>query len=124
MKLATTTILALGACLLGASCDGDMNPVEDTDGGDPLELYNNVNGYCSAQPQSCDDLIQAEGEGPTPCCFGNYIYKCEGGTLLHKDCAAGCFNATDGSPYCGPTNSSTGENGEWEGPQTDPGPGF
>ena len=123
MKLATMTILATVVCVLAAGCAEDGS-AEDGDGGDQLESFNNVNGYCSAQPQSCDDLVPAEGEGPEPCCFGDYIYKCEGGTLLQKDCAAGCYNSSEGSPFCGPTSSGTGENGGWQDPPTDPGPGF
>jgi hypothetical protein len=122
------TILAIGTVgallFLGASCDGDMTPVEAADAGGELDSFNNVNGYCSAQPASCDDLVQDGDDEPTSCCFGSQIYNCEGGTLLYRDCSGGCTNSSSGVLFCSSSGGSSADQGGWSEPPTDPGPGF
>jgi hypothetical protein len=124
MRIATSVTGAVAALLLAAAgCDRDGAPMTDEDGGF-TSLYNNVNGYCSAAPASCDDLVQQGDSAPTACCFGNQIFSCVGGSLKYKDCPGGCYTSSDGTTHCYAASGGGEESGEWQDPPTDPGPGF
>lgn len=123
MRISTMVIGAVGALLLlAAGCDGAPETYED--GGGPESLYNNINGYCSVTPASCDDLIKEGDSEPSACCFNNQLWSCISGELKYKDCSGGCYNSPDGTPHCYSTSSGGDGPGEWQDPPTDPGPGF
>lgn len=128
-RLSRPLMLAgLGACLATAmSCDGNMEPVEAADAGaGDLGSYNNVRGYCSSMPQTCDDLIPGDDETELACCFGNFKCWCKSGELLFVECGWGClYNTAEEEVVCKPATGGEpqGPGGTTE-PPTDPGPGF